>query len=266
MKIRKEEKMNKDKLRQITIVFTTIITITINILANALPFNGMNTGTISDNFKVFFVPAGYVFSIWGIIYIALIAFMVYQALPAQRENPTLRKIGGWYLLGSLANSVWIFLWHYLQFNLTIIAMTMLLVSLIATYLLLDIGKSKPSAGMRWFVHVPFSIYLGWITVATIANVTDVLDFNKWGGWGIAPETWAMIMLAVAVVVAGLMALLRRDIAYLAVLVWAFAGIGQKFMGVSPVSTAGFIAAGATLVFLLLSLLLRQNRQLVRSVK
>ena len=250
--------MNKDKLRQITIVLATIITITINVLANALPFNGMNTGTISDNFKVFFVPAGYVFSIWGIIYIALIAFMVYQALPAQRENPALRKIGGWYLLVSLANSVWIFLWHYLQFNLTSVAMVFLLVSLIATYLLLDIGKSKPSAGMRWFVHLTFSIYLGWITVATIANVTDVLDFNKWGGWGIAPESWAMIMLAVAVVVAGLMALLRRDVAYLAVLVWAFAGIGQKFMGVSPVSSAGFIAAGAGALLLLISLLPKRS--------
>ena len=102
----------KNIVRQIAVVLITIITITINILANALPINGLNTGQISDTFKVFFVPAGYVFSIWGIIYIGLIAYAVYQALPAQRENPRLQATGWWVVLGGLANCAWIFLWQY----------------------------------------------------------------------------------------------------------------------------------------------------------
>ena len=105
----------KDTLRQISVVLTILATIVVNALANALPINGQNTGQISDRFHVYFVPAGYVFSIWGLIYLGLIAFAIFQALPSQRENPRLRKVGWWIALGGLANIAWIFLWHYEQF-------------------------------------------------------------------------------------------------------------------------------------------------------
>jgi hypothetical protein len=117
------------------------------------------------------VPAGYVFSIWGLIYLGLIAYAVYQALPAQAHNPDLRSIGYIFVLSSLANIGWILLWHYEVFPATVLVMSVLLVCLIGIYLRLDIGRKQVSNGMRWFVHLPFSIYLGWITVATIANVT-----------------------------------------------------------------------------------------------
>ena len=109
----------KNTLRQIVVAISIIITIVINILANALPIYGLNTGQISDTFKVYFVPAGYVFSIWGIIYIGLIAYMVYQALPAQRANPRMQATGWWVALGGLANCAWIFLWQYEQFVATV---------------------------------------------------------------------------------------------------------------------------------------------------
>jgi len=112
--------MNKDTLRQVFVIIATVGMITVNALANILPFNGITTGEVSDQFKVYFVPAGYVFSIWGLIYILLIVFSIYQALPAQKENPALRKIGWWYVLGSVVNSIWIFLWHYQQFPLTLV--------------------------------------------------------------------------------------------------------------------------------------------------
>ena len=221
----------KISIKQILVILATLIMLTVNALANILPINGMNTGQVSDSFKVFFVPAGYVFSIWGVIYLLLLGYTFYQALPAQKDNPVLQKIAPWYVAGSLANSIWIFLWHYLQFNLTILFMGILLVSLLVIYVALrKSGAAKKSAGMKWLVQLPFSVYLGWITVATIANVTDVLDFNKWNGFGISAETWALIMLAVGVVLAAWMTLKFRDAAYLAVLVWAFAGIGVKFAG------------------------------------
>jgi hypothetical protein len=217
----------------------------------------MNTGQVSDSFDVFFVPAGYVFSIWGLIYILLIAFTIYQALPAQKDQPVLKNIRGWYVIGCLANSIWIFMWHYLQFNLTILLMAILLVSLILIYIRLrNADAAETSTGMRWFVQLPFSVYLGWITVATIANATDVLDFNNWNGFGIAGETWAIIMLAVALLIALWMTLSQRDAAYLAVLAWAFAGIGVKFAGVSIVSTAAYAAAVIAGVLILAAFFLR----------
>ena len=116
--------------------------------------------------------------------------------------------------------------------------------------------------MRCLVRLPFSVYLGWITVATVANVTDVLSFHKWSGFGISGEVWAMIMLGVAVVLALLMTIVNRDAAYLAVLIWAFVGIGAKFANISIVSTAGYVAAGLVGIMFLTSLFSKPKRELV----
>jgi len=230
----------KDTFRQIAVVLVTLITIVINILANALPINGLNTGQISDTFKVFFVPAGYVFSIWGIIYIGLIAYAVYQALPSQRENPRLQATGWWVVLGGLANMTWIFLWQYEQFVGTVGAMLVLLATLIAVYLNLGIGQTKVSTGETWAVRIPFSIYLGWITVATVADLSDVLWYVKWNQFGLSAEAWMVIMLAAVLVIAGLMNFLRRDMAYALVLLWALAGIAVKFPQAGIVTIATWV--------------------------
>ena len=177
--------MNRDTLRQILIVVAVAATIVVNGLASTSLINGRQTGAISDMFPVLFTPAGYVFSIWGLIYLGLIAYAVFQALPAQRENPRLRSIGNLFLVASLANIVWIFLWQYLQFPLTIVAMLILLGALIGIYLRLDIGRSQPPRAERWLVNLTFSIYLGWITVATIANATILLSYLNWNGFGIS---------------------------------------------------------------------------------
>lgn len=243
--------MNRDTLRQSLVLIAAIGTIIFNILANALPLNGLNTGEISDRFQIFFVPAGYVFSIWGLIYLGLIAYGIYQALPAQRENPRLRNIGYLFILSCLANVAWLFLWHYEVFEFTLIAMLVLLVSLIAIYLRLDIGRTEVSTGERWTVHVPFSIYLGWITVATIANTTQLLYYLDWSGWGIAPEIWAVIILAAGVIISAIMSLTRTDIAYSLVLVWAYIGIAQKQSDTSLVATSALIATGLILLILII---------------
>src|SRR5512137_1879593 len=225
----------KDMLRQFSVLLTVLATLIVNVLANALPLNGLNTGQISDRFHVYFVPAGYVFAIWGVIYLGLIAFTIFQALPSQRENPRLRAIGWWASLGGLANIAWLFLWHYEQFVLTLVAMVTLLATLIVTYLRLGTGRSSVPAAERWAVRLPFSIYLGWITVATVANVTEVLDYAGWDRFGIAPEIWMGIVLAAVLVITALINFTRRDVAYSAVILWALAGIAVKFAGVAAVS-------------------------------
>jgi hypothetical protein len=252
--------MNRDTGRQALNVLALVVTIAVNSLASALPLNGQTTGEISDRFRIFFVPAGYVFSIWGVIYLGLLAFAVYQALPAQRANVDLRRLGYLFVWSCVANTAWIFLWHFEVFPLTLPVMVGLLLALIGIYRRLGIGRARVAAAQRWLAHVPFSIYLGWITVATIANATQLLYWLGWNGAPLGPEVWAVIMLAIAVVVAALMAWRHADVAYLAVLVWAFVGIAIKHAAAPMVATAAW-AASALTAFFLVGGFLRKRRRL-----
>ena len=246
--------MSKDTLRQIANLVSVVLALTVNILASTLPLNGQNTGEISDRFQVFFVPAGYVFAIWGVIYIGWIVFTIYQFLPSQKENPRLRNLGYLFALSGLFNAVWLFTWHYNIFGLSVIVMFGLLGLLIASYLRLNVNLTPVSRSEWWSVDLPFSVYLGWITVATVANVTDWLYLVEWSGFGIAAPTWAVIMIAVASALGLLTALTRRDAGYLFVLVWSFAGIAFKQVAVPNVVIATWIGAGFMLVLAVYSLI------------
>jgi benzodiazapine receptor len=231
-----------DYLRQFAVIVVTLATIAVNGLATGLPLNGQSTGEISDRFPSLFTPAGYVFSIWGVIYLGLLAYMVYQALPAQRTNPRLRAIGWLYVISGVANSVWIFLWHYNQFALSLVVMLVLLASLIVIYQRLSPWRAAVTAGERWTTHIPFSIYLGWITVATVANAATVLLDIGWDGGFFPPMAWSLAMIAVATLIGLFFAMIKRDVAYVAVLVWAFAGIAVKQSATPPVVYGAVIAA------------------------
>ena len=148
------------KIRQVLNVITFLGVVIVTGLANALPLNGISTGEISDSFPVLFTPAGYVFSIWGLIYLLLLGFVIYQALPSQRDNPRLALVGYWFVLSNLLNAAWIFLWHYGYFQLTLFVMLGLLVSLIVIYHRLQIGLTKVRFPQNLFVNLPFSVYLG----------------------------------------------------------------------------------------------------------
>ncbi|MBM3138386.1 MAG: tryptophan-rich sensory protein, partial [Chloroflexi bacterium] len=170
-------------------VFTFLFTLVLNFLATNLPLNDLTTGEISDMFDIYFVPAGYVFAIWGLIYLGLLGFVIYQALPKNRDNQRLAKMDFWFSLSNVANALWLVSFHFLQFGLAMVLMLVLLCSLIMIFLKLDIGREKVKGIARWLVDIPFSIYLGWITVATIANATQLLDVIEWNGFGIEPEIW-----------------------------------------------------------------------------
>ncbi len=250
--------MNKNIIRQSVNVVAVIATIVANGLANALPLNGQTTGEISDRFQVYFVPAGYVFSIWGLIYLGLILFAVYQALPGQRDNPRLSRIGYLFALSCVANIAWLFLWHYEQFPLTLVAMLSLLVLLMAIYVQLGIGRVAAPTSERWFVHLPFSIYLGWVTVATIANVTSVLDYWNWGGWGISAEAWTVIMLIAGAGIASVVSLTRGDSAYMLVIMWAFAGIAIKHVDTPVVAVAAWVMTAVVALMLAVGAIKRRR--------
>ena len=248
--------MSKDTIRQYVNLLSVILALTVNILASTLPLNGQNTGEISDQFQVYFVPAGYVFSIWGLIYIGWIAFAIYQLRPSQKKNERLRRLGYLFALSNVANAAWLFCWHYNQFGLSVIVMLALLGLLIASYLRLNVNLSPVRPIEYWSVDVLFSVYLGWITVATVANITDWLYFVGWNGFGIPAQIWAVIMLAVASLLGLAMAILRRDVGYLAVLVWAFVGIAVKQTSAPIVVLSAWIAAALMLGLAIYSLIRR----------
>jgi hypothetical protein len=251
--------MKKDILRQYITLLSAIATIVFNVLANALPLNGQSTGAISDRFHVYFVPAGYVFSIWGLIYVGCLAFAVYQLLPAQRDNPRLRRIGYLFALTGVANMAWLFLWHYEYFVFTVVVMLILLLLLIAIYLRLQIGQIRVVPAEQWCANTPFSIYLGWITVATIANITVVLNYLQWDGWGISPEVWTLIALGAGVCIASAVSLTRGDVAYMLVIIWAFVGIAIKHVGVPIVATGAWVATALVGIMLVIGTYFTRRR-------
>ena len=236
--------------KQIINILATLFALLMNYLANALPINGVTTGQVSDNIPSLFTPAGYVFSIWGVIYIGLIAFTVYQALPAQKNNPRFEKIGYWYALSGLLNGLWIIVWHYGFWALSVVIMLGLLASLLLTYIRGDIGKSSPNPAERWTFDIPFGIYLGWISVATIANIATLGVVSGWNGFGIAPQIWTIIVMLTAVGLAIAMIITRREIAYPLVIVWALFGISVARADISLLNWTAQILSGFLLAFLL----------------
>jgi hypothetical protein len=250
--------MSKDTLRQLANALSVALALTVNILASALPLNGQNTGEISNRLKIYFVPAGYVFAIWGVIYIFWIAFTVYQFLPAYRQSPRLRKLGYFFALSGVFNAAWLFCWHYNQLGLSVLVMLALLAVLIASYLKLNVGRAPVSNAEKWCVDIPFSVYLGWITVATVANVSGFLFSINWNGFGIEPQVWAVNMLVVASLLGLLMALNRRDSGYLFVLVWAFIGIAVKQASFPLVANSAWDASALALGLAVFSLIQRRR--------
>jgi hypothetical protein len=240
------------------VIVALAVTLLANYVTQAFPPNGRTVGDISDSFPVRFVPAGYVFSIWGVIYLGLIAYAIYQALPSQRANPRLRAITWPFILSCLANSAWIFAWLYEYLALALALITILTIALAILYArLYPMFPTVPTAE-RWTTHIPFRIYLGWATVATIANATIALYDLGWQGAPLDAATWAAILLVVATVIGLFFALRLRDAAYTLVLVWAFVGIYVK-QGDAPVTAYTALAMAVVLgVGALFALVRRQQ--------
>ncbi len=243
----------------------TIITLVINLLSNALPFNHQTAAEITARYETYFVPAGYVFSIWGLIYLGLIAFSLYQVLRPQQSAPAVRRIGPLYVISCVANCVWLFLWHYNQFGLSVIAMGILLGSLIAIYLRLGINARPASTPEKLYIHLPFSLYLGWITVANIANITIALYAAQWSGWGLPMEGWTVLMFIVAIVIAAVISITRHDVPYLLVLVWAFIGIAVRQARIPFVAVSAWAAAIITLLLVVLAIVLQRAYKVRRYI-
>ncbi len=249
--------------------------IAVNGLANALPFNGVSTGVLSDEIPNLFVPAGLTFAIWGVIYLLLagyVAAAIAEArLAAKPEAPGRLPSGraAWsrsdailFLVNAAANAGWIFAWHW---RLIWVSMALMLVILATLILLEDGNQAKLAAGgplaadrdikpsRRFFLTAPLRVYLGWISVATIANATALLVRAGWNGFGLDPRIWTVVVIGAGLLVALDFSLGKRQIAAPLVIVWAYLGIVIKRVQVDAAYSAPvWIAACAALLAILVS--------------
>ncbi len=232
-----------------------VIMIAVNALAGSTDLiGGQQTAAISNANPTLVTPAGFTFAIWGLIYLLLAIFIVYQLAMRPRLRSSYDRIGGLFVLSSALNVLWLFTWQYEALVASVVIMLLLLGSLIAIYVRLGIGKEKVGTTERLAVHLSFSVYLGWITVATVANISAMLVSIGWDGFGIAPEIWAIVVLSLVVIITVVNAFDRRDVAYGAVIVWALAGIAINQSGNPTIVTASIIAAVAVVAAFALSLL------------
>ncbi len=213
---------------RILVTLTYLAMVAVNYLANALPLNGRRTGDVSNAYPSLFTPAGITFSIWGLIYLMLGAHVLYQwgLLRSGPESPAdaalLNRVGALFAISSLANTGWVFAWHYDLIPLSAVLIVVILVCL--ALIVRTIRRANPVGRQWWFVSVPFSVYFGWTTVAVVANMTVLLVSWNWDGFGVEDATWAAVMVVVAMAVGTLTLVRNRDVAYGLVLIWAFAGI------------------------------------------
>ena len=220
-------------------IVALVLVIAVNALANVLRFGGQTTGEVSAKYASLFTPAGFTFSIWSLIYLLLAAFVVYQSMPGQRRDESLAAISPWFKAGCAANVLWMFTWHLEWIAVTLLLMAVLLITLVRIYQLLDIVSASASAGARWLVQLPFSVYLGWISVATIANASALQSALGWNYALLEEVSWTLLKLAVAGAVAAIVMLRRRDVAFGLVVGWAAFGIGVGQAATPAVAGAAF---------------------------
>jgi hypothetical protein len=229
-------------------VVAFLAVVVVNALAGSTKLlNDRNTAGVSALYPSLITPAGFTFAIWGIIYALLFVFVVFQLLPGHRQDVFHSQVGYLFVLSSVFNIIWLFLWQYDYIAESVLLMFALLASLIAIYLRLRIGKSEVPLGEKLSVHLPFSVYLGWITIASIANVASALVSVKWNGFGISATTWAVLVLAIALIITLAVLATRRDVAYGLVIIWALLGIIANQGKHPDVATTAEVASIITLI-------------------
>lgn len=219
--------MNTKIIRILTLV-AYVVMVGVNFLAMYLPLGGKTTGEISDNYPNLFAPAGYAFSIWGLIYLLLAIYVIYQF--KRGDDILVGKVNRIFILNALLNAAWIFAWHNDIIWLSVILIIGLLISLIRIANILR--KSTLTERDLRLVGLPFSVYFGWITVATIANITVFLVSLGWGGFGLADSFWTVVVLLIGALIGSWRMLKDKFISYGLVLIWAYVAILFKHVSIT----------------------------------
>jgi hypothetical protein len=237
--------MKNQTLTKFLVLLTFVVMVGANALANILPINGITTGAISDSYPNLFAPAGYTFAIWGLIYLAL-AFAVVRLL--FQNDPQFEFVSRWFILSNLANTAWIFGWHYRMIPLTTLLIIVVLYSILKIVFRLKPGETR-LAGISQ--RLPYEIYGGWLLVATVANITTLLVDIGFTGFGISEVLWMLLILAVAWLIVSATVIRVKSYGIGFVLIWAYGGIVSKHTSVNP----GFDNAYPAVVFTTVGLML-----------
>ncbi len=229
------EDANVSTFTKVHTTVTFIVVIVVNALANIIPFNGLTTGEVSDLYPNLFTPAALTFSIWGVIYILLGGYILYQFGFFSKKDGSFSKglieqIGLYFTISSIANTAWMFLWHYRSIGISLAMMAIILVCLI----IINIKTAKAELAVREkiFIRLPFSIYFGWITVATIANTIVFFVSLGWLGEGVTQWLFIIAVLIVGLVIAGMIMFKNQNLGYGAAVIWAYIGILIKHTSAS----------------------------------
>jgi len=245
------QNIKKARIWAILNLIGAALMLTANSLANALPINNYNTGQVSDFYPNLFAPAGITFSIWGLIYLLVIGFVIHGLVAAFKSNEQthskIAAIGPWFFISCMANAGWIFAWHYLYISLSVVIMLLILGSLIVIYLRIHADPFPRSFPEKLSLRWPFSIYLAWITIATVANITAFLVDLGWTRLGLSEDFWMSTMIGIAVLISALFVLRMRDSAYAWVIVWALTGIVIKQNSLGNNHLTGYYMAIAGIV-------------------
>ena len=228
---------SRNSMKIITSITYLLMVIT-NTLANILPINRVNTGQVSDSYPNLFAPSGLTFSIWGLIYVLLAIYTLYQIGLFQGDKRTVKfellsKINILFSISSIANVFWIFSWHYFMIPFSMLLIVFILICLIRINQLTS--REQLTSKEKIFIRLPFSVYFGWITVATIANATTLLVHFGWKGFGISESIWAVLVIIIGMLIGSVTLFKNRDIAYGLVLIWAYLGIYIKHSSASGFS-------------------------------
>jgi hypothetical protein len=237
-----------------------VLMVSTNYLAVSLPLNGQTPGEISDRYPTLFTPAGFTFAIWSVIYVFLLVFSVAQSRGLFRRQAAapavVRRIGPWFFLNAVTNAAWLFAWHFEQIGLAMAIMVAILATLVQIYTRTGIGHIRFSRREQWTVQLPFSIYLGWISVATIANAAVLLVDAGWTGGGLPPAVWTAALLLTAMALGTWFLYRNGDVAYAMVLTWALFGIRTaRQQDLPPQELVSWVALGGIVVLIFLSLYL-----------
>lgn len=237
------ETRSRSLFRVLGILLAWVFMVGINALANILLFGGVNTGEMSARYPSMFTPAGFTFAIWSVIYLGLLLYVLVQALPRFRSDPAVQRADGWFGLNAVLNAAWIVAWHYGWLWLTMLLMLALLWTLVRMYAIFQ-DAPRGSALFAAAFRIPISIYLAWICMATLANLSILQSAWGWNEALISAEAWTLGKLLVAVAVGSFVYRRYRDAAFVAVLVWAAYGIASNQ---ADGSLVGMVAAGISLV-------------------
>ena len=205
---------------------TFFIMVIVNSIAAVIGINGQTTGEVSKKVETLFAPANFTFSIWGIIYLLLFGFSIYQLFSRSLENERLNRISLLFLLSNIINIIWIYAWHYEKFGISLLLITLLWILLREIYIHTSAGECNVNKLDRLLIHIPFSMYFGWISIATIANFFATLKYYQ-VDFFLSESISTGIAIMLALVVGLIISIKKNDVYYLLVFLWAFIGILVK---------------------------------------